>query len=98
MIPLLEEYVESIRVGESCECKLSNCTFSAADETCDIAIKAASSISPRQAEIAVYAYIAAAEDDVDEMELEGDEQGQDEVNAATVLELPNAALEGVWER
>jgi hypothetical protein len=46
----------------------------------------------------VHAYIAAAQDDMDEMDLEGDEQGQDEVMAATVLELPNAGLEGVWER
>lgn len=46
----------------------------------------------------VHAYIAAAQDEMDEMDLEGDEQGQDDMQAATVLELPNIALEGVWER
>lgn len=46
----------------------------------------------------VHAYIAATLDDVDEMDLEGDEQGGDDVQAATVLELPNVTLEGVWER
>lgn len=48
--------------------------------------------------IQVNAYKAAAQDDIDEMDLEGDEQGQDDVMAATVMELPNTALEGVWER
>jgi hypothetical protein len=32
------------------------------------------------------------------MELGGDDQEQEEVMAATVMELPNLALEGVWER
>jgi hypothetical protein len=55
-------------------------------------------VQSKYADIVVHAYIAAEKDDMDEMELEGDEQGQDEVMAATVLELPNSSLEGVWER
>jgi hypothetical protein len=47
----------------------------------------------------VHPYFAAAENDLDEMELGGDDQQeQEEVMAATVMELPNMALEGVWER
>ena len=57
-----------------------------------------SSVQGSEAEVVVHAYIAAAQDEMDEMDLEGDEQGQDDMQAATVLELPNIALEGVWER
>ncbi|UZJ54704.1 hypothetical protein CBS101457_004024 [Exobasidium rhododendri] len=77
-LPVLQEYVDSVRICESSR-------------------QGNTSVETGKAELIVHAYIAAAQDDMDEMDLEGDEQGQDEVMAATVLELPNAALEGVWE-
>lgn len=62
------------------------------------ASKRVTSFPTSEVSIQVNAYKAAAQDDIDEMDLEGDEQGQDDVMAATVMELPNTALEGVWER
>lgn len=52
-------------------------------------------------EFVVHAYYAAPEDDMEELttaDAEGEETGQENSMAATVLELPNATLEGVWEK
>lgn len=52
------------------------------------------------ADIVVHAFYAASQDDVEELmagDAEGEDRGQDDAMAATVLELPNAGLEGVWE-
>lgn len=81
---LLGKYVEKIRISE-CEER---------EEKEDL------SIDPF--DFIIYAYHTASKDDIEELmaneaEGAGDESAQDDTMAATVLELPNASLDGSWE-
>ncbi|PWN33502.1 AAA-domain-containing protein [Meira miltonrushii] len=82
--PLLEKHVEKIRVAD-CEEREE---------------KADPSIDPF--DFIIYAYHTASQDDVEELMANeadgaGEESSQDDTMAATVLELPNASLDGSWE-
>lgn len=82
--PLLEKHVERIRVAD-CEER---------EEEAD------PSIDPF--DFIIYAYHTASQDDIEELmaneaEGAGEESSQDDTMAATVLELPNASLDGSWE-
>lgn len=96
---LLADHVDRIMLCEIGRCFTYLPSFDLLHVTESVQAKGDSPEATKQ--YIVHTYYNAPEDDVEELmaiEGEAEDQNQDDTMAATVMELPNAALEGVWTK